>query len=474
MFAKADDVRSATARARVAAIAALAPQGPWLDVGCSTGALLRAAVERGIDAEGIELSAVAVAEARARGLRATQVAADDFTPERRYACITAFDLVEHLIDPNPFLARVRSWLAPGGRLAITVPDIKSAQARLMRRHWYYYAPPVHVNYFDRDTIVRLLGAARLAAVQIGGAPKVMTLDYVLQSLAAFNPLLHRGVSVLGHVDPGGSAQAAAARAGRRAADRGLGLTARSLPRRATLAGRSCASTVVTACLAVTQPACDRAGSAPDPDPTPAASVRAEGAAESLLGAVTPGGALGVARWASTQVLTQSVTLDTAPAPGFVQVHVPAAGATLEGSFGINPDRLPGTAERPVPLRGGGGDGTRLRRRAACASSCSRRSSTRRASAADRNVAPDERRPRRRSPARSCCSRSRCRPRNLADDPRTSRAGPSHASCRAPPRRRPRRPPRPDAQAAGVAGGRHAQERGDADQVAARGRPGSRC
>lgn len=206
MFARADDVRSATARARVAAIAPLAPAGPWLDVGCSTGALLRAVGERGIEAEGIELSAVAVAEARSRGLHAIQASADEFVPERRYACITAFDLVEHLVDPNPFLARVRSWLAPGGRLAITVPDIKSVHARVMRRHWYYYAPPVHVNYFDRDTIVRLLARHALTPVQVGGAPKVMTIDYILASLAAFNPLLHRGVRVLGNLAPAGLRQ----------------------------------------------------------------------------------------------------------------------------------------------------------------------------------------------------------------------------------------------------------------------------
>jgi len=206
MFARADDVRSATARARAAAIAPLAPPGPWLDVGCSTGALLRAVGDLGIEAEGIELSAVAVAEARARGLHATQAAADDFVPERRYACITAFDLVEHLVDPNPFLARVREWLAPGGRLAITVPDIKSVHARLMGRHWYYYAPPVHVNYFDRATIVGLLARHALTPVQIGGAPKVMTIDYILASLAAFNPLLHRGARVLGNLAPRGLRQ----------------------------------------------------------------------------------------------------------------------------------------------------------------------------------------------------------------------------------------------------------------------------
>lgn len=203
MFAEADDVRSATARARVAAIAPLAPAGPWLDVGCSTGALLAAVAERGVEAEGIELSEVAVERARERGLEVRRASAVDFTPERRYACVTAFDLVEHLVDPNPFLDRVRSWLLPGGRLAITVPDIRSLQARVMRRHWYYYAPPVHVNYFDRHTIVRLLARHGLTPVRVAPAPKVLTLDYVLASLAAFNPLVHRGVRFLGRVTPSG-------------------------------------------------------------------------------------------------------------------------------------------------------------------------------------------------------------------------------------------------------------------------------
>jgi len=201
MFSRADDVRTATARARVAAIAPLAPAGPWLDVGCSTGALLRAVAERGLEAEGIELSEVAVEQARAHGLAVRQASAVEFRPDRSYACVTAFDLVEHLVDPNPFLERVRSWLLPGGRLAITVPDIRSVQARLMRRHWYYYAPPVHVNYFDRDTIVRLLARHGLQPVRITSAPKVLTLDYVLASLAAFNPLVHRGVGFLGRVAP---------------------------------------------------------------------------------------------------------------------------------------------------------------------------------------------------------------------------------------------------------------------------------
>ncbi len=191
VFASDREVRLAAARARLHQVRRFAPPGPWLDVGCSTGAFLEAATEAGIEIEGIEWSAAAVAEARRRGLRATRAAAERFEPARRYAFVTAFDLLEHLADPNAWLARARTWLAEGGRLAITVPDIGSAPARLMGRHWYYYAPPEHVTYFDRRTALGLLARHGLVPVAIERATKPFTVDYALRQLEAFNPLLHR-------------------------------------------------------------------------------------------------------------------------------------------------------------------------------------------------------------------------------------------------------------------------------------------
>jgi len=190
-FASADAVRMATAAARIATLLPLVPSGPWLDVGCSTGSSLRAAAARGLDAEGIELSQAAVDTARAAGLRVERVAAEAFRPARAYACVTAFDLLEHLLEPGELLARVRSWLLPGGCLAVSVPDTNSAAARLMGRHWYFYAPPVHVQYFDRASLTRLLARHGLRASRIVSAPKVITLDYAVSVLAGFDARLHR-------------------------------------------------------------------------------------------------------------------------------------------------------------------------------------------------------------------------------------------------------------------------------------------
>jgi SAM-dependent methyltransferase len=145
----------------------------------------------GIAIEGLEMSAAAVELARAQGLDAHHGVVETFLPARRYAVITAFDLVEHLRDPVAFVRTAASWLSPGGVLAITVPNIASVAARVMRRHWYYYAVPDHLYYFTPDTVRRLLALANLDDITVRPASKPLTLEYAAQALTQFNPRLGR-------------------------------------------------------------------------------------------------------------------------------------------------------------------------------------------------------------------------------------------------------------------------------------------
>ncbi len=195
------DIRLAHARTRVGIVEPHAPDGPWLDIGCSTGAFLDAASRRGIDIDGIDVSESAVGVARERGLRAFHASAETFTPTRKYAYITGFDVLEHVPDPAAFLDRLHDWLAPGGRVALTMPDIASVHARLMGRHWYYYAAPYHITYFDRDTASRLMERHGFHPISIASAPKVMTIDYITAQLEFFNPWLHRVVATASRLVP---------------------------------------------------------------------------------------------------------------------------------------------------------------------------------------------------------------------------------------------------------------------------------
>ena len=135
--------------------------------------------------------------ARERGLTMHHTSVEDFSPPAPYDTITAFDVLEHLREPRAFLDRLRGWLAPGGTLALTLPDVSSVYPRLlMGRHWFYYAPSDHLHYFDPRTITRLLGDHGFADTRVGRAYKPLTLSYVALQLRQFTPLLGRVATVL--------------------------------------------------------------------------------------------------------------------------------------------------------------------------------------------------------------------------------------------------------------------------------------
>jgi 2-polyprenyl-3-methyl-5-hydroxy-6-metoxy-1,4-benzoquinol methylase len=188
-FARADDARVAVAAHHFAQVRPLAPAGAWLDVGCSTGAFLRVLAAAGIAAEGVELSAVAAAEARAHGCTVHDGTVETYEPRGRFAAVTAFDVVEHVPDPRPMLARIRSWLVPGGVLALTLPDAASWTATAMGRHWFYYTGPDHVHYFTPHSITRLLDDAGFVDLRVRPTRKPLPLDYAAEQLRHLVPAL---------------------------------------------------------------------------------------------------------------------------------------------------------------------------------------------------------------------------------------------------------------------------------------------
>jgi SAM-dependent methyltransferase len=189
VFAAAEAVRTAIARRRLELVRSRLPPGRWLDVGASNGSFVALAAAAGMAAEGIELNATAVAQARARGLAVHRTRAETFAPPQRYAAVTAFDVIEHLLDPGDFVRRVATWLEPAGALALTVPNVASLAARLLGRRWFYYVPPEHVHYFTPATITRLLEDNGFGDVRVRAFRKPLTVEYSLAALGAFYPRL---------------------------------------------------------------------------------------------------------------------------------------------------------------------------------------------------------------------------------------------------------------------------------------------
>ena len=142
----------------------------YLDAGCGVGHSLRAGQLRGFIVQGVEVDATAVELARAAGLPVATP--PDPVPPGPYDLLSFWETLEHIADPLGVLTRFVPYLADDGLVAITVPNMGSPQARVMREacSWVHggYNTPGHVNLFHAASLERLLNRAGLSAIECDG------------------------------------------------------------------------------------------------------------------------------------------------------------------------------------------------------------------------------------------------------------------------------------------------------------------
>lgn len=141
---------------------ALGGTGMLIEIGSGPGFFLETAASRGWNAVGIEPSVQAARFAQGRGLTVfNRTFADAIAhglPEAD--AVAATNVLEHIPDPVDTLMAARELLRRGGVLCLTVPnDFSPLQvaARDAKGHApWWVAPPHHLNYFDFDSLERLL------------------------------------------------------------------------------------------------------------------------------------------------------------------------------------------------------------------------------------------------------------------------------------------------------------------------------
>ena len=147
-----------------------------LDLGAGEGSVARALAARGCAVTAVERDPDGIAVLRAHGIHA--VAADletiaaDALPTGAIDVVLLLDVVEHLVDPRALLARVPAWLAPGGRVLISVPHVAHAAVRLALLQGHFprtdtgLLDRTHLQFFDAQAVEELLAGAGLGVIDM--------------------------------------------------------------------------------------------------------------------------------------------------------------------------------------------------------------------------------------------------------------------------------------------------------------------
>ncbi|MEL7032541.1 MAG: class I SAM-dependent methyltransferase [Pseudomonadota bacterium] len=136
-----------------------------LDVGAGNGdfaAYLSDVEYIGLEQDG---TAVEAASARGRNLRSLSMADWRASDHARLAdLVTAFQVLEHVPDPQAFLAELTNCLAPGGVMVIGVPDAQSYVSDVP--DLMLNAPPHHVSWWTEAALRTSLARVGLEVMEI--------------------------------------------------------------------------------------------------------------------------------------------------------------------------------------------------------------------------------------------------------------------------------------------------------------------
>ncbi len=138
-----------------------------LDIGCGAGRFLRIASLHGWEVRGVEPAPSAAAVGQSLGLPIFQGDLTQFLcafPNQRFDVVTAFEVIEHVPNPVPFLSQLREATLPGGYVLVSAPNVRDPYLRFDRRTETW--PPVHVNFFSRKAIGRALERAGLQPIAV--------------------------------------------------------------------------------------------------------------------------------------------------------------------------------------------------------------------------------------------------------------------------------------------------------------------
>ena len=191
-YAAAAPLKIDTFRRRIRLLKELGAQGRLLDVGSACGFFIEAALENDFDAYGIEFSKEAVALAKPEIQKRITIGDVNLLREQgaqQFDVVVAFDIIEHTQNPVQFLEEIGQILRPGGWLMIATPDTDHFLRYVMGSRWPMLQPMQHTYLFSKAAMHMALQKAGYENIGVRAADKSLTMDYLLEQLRLYNPLI---------------------------------------------------------------------------------------------------------------------------------------------------------------------------------------------------------------------------------------------------------------------------------------------
>lgn len=161
------------ARARVHRLESqLRPSTRLLEIGAGSGAFLRAVEPHVGTLVAVEPDTACRDWITGRLSVPAYATLEEIPGELTFDVIVAFHVLEHLLDPVGFLARLRPLVAEGGRLVIEVPNLDDALVGAYRVPSYlsFYFQGAHLTYFAEPTLRRAFERAAFT-VEVTGVQR---------------------------------------------------------------------------------------------------------------------------------------------------------------------------------------------------------------------------------------------------------------------------------------------------------------
>jgi 2-polyprenyl-3-methyl-5-hydroxy-6-metoxy-1,4-benzoquinol methylase len=166
-------------------------KGRLLEIGCSTGIVLRVAADRGWEVFGEEINeeAVSIAE-ESFNINAIKVGPLNrgMFPNSFFSLVLMLDVLEHFSNPLELIEILREKLKQGGSLFLITPNINSISAKVLKGKWLHLFLE-HLCLYSPQSITFLLERFKFKTLKLGWALKFVNIDMLKYHLECHPDIL---------------------------------------------------------------------------------------------------------------------------------------------------------------------------------------------------------------------------------------------------------------------------------------------